>query len=185
MSFQTASTIGYMPMPPGFPYEEVFRRGRPKHGIPGRYATYDAFYLKHPPMTSARRAKIFAPFDALRGFNDAINAKKITYEDRRVLTEGEKEALDRRLASLQQRVNGHKTAGGPPVLVNVTCFQPCEDPENSAFQIKGNYKTITGTLLKTDPRHRQIILDCGSIAVEDIIQIEPQQAEYSDLDLYA
>ena len=67
-----SSVIGYMPMPAGFPYADVYKKGRPRHGIPGKLATYDTFYIKHPPMENRRRAKIFAPFDALRGFSAAL-----------------------------------------------------------------------------------------------------------------
>ena len=64
----TAALVGYMPMPAGFPYADIFQRGRPKHGTPGEFSTYDAFYIRHPPMKTSRRAKIFAPFAALKGF---------------------------------------------------------------------------------------------------------------------
>ena len=60
---------GYMPMPAAFVYRSVFLHGRPRH------RKYDAFWIKHPPMDPGRRAKIFAPFDALRGFTDLIREK--------------------------------------------------------------------------------------------------------------
>ena len=44
------------------------RRGRPRHGAG------DEFRLRHPAMDVGHRAKIFAPFDALAGFRDAIAA---------------------------------------------------------------------------------------------------------------
>lgn len=78
-----------MPVPPGFRYADVFKKGRPRHGTAGQPATYDAFYAKHPPMESSRRAKIFAPFDALCGFDEAVAAKRVCCEDRRELTEAE------------------------------------------------------------------------------------------------
>lgn len=57
--------------PQDFKYIEVIRKGKPIH------EKYDSFYLKHPPMELSRRAKIFAPFDALKGFNEAIASKDI------------------------------------------------------------------------------------------------------------
>ena len=78
----TAALVGYMPMPAGFPYADIFQRGRPKHGTPGEFSTYDAFYIRHPPMKTSRRAKIFAPFDALKGFSAAIAAKEVLYVER-------------------------------------------------------------------------------------------------------
>ena len=72
--------IGNMSMPANFRYAEIFRRGRPRHGKPGVLSTYDAFYIKHPPMNTLRRAKLFAPFDALAGFGGRIAAKEVLYQ---------------------------------------------------------------------------------------------------------
>ena len=55
--------IGFVPMPPDFRYAEAFRKGRPCH------EAQDSFWRKHPSMDPGKRAKIFAPFDALRGFS--------------------------------------------------------------------------------------------------------------------
>lgn len=60
--------IGVMAMPADFRYREVFLKGQPQH------SRYDPFRLRHPAMDLGRRAKIFAPFDALRGFSDALAA---------------------------------------------------------------------------------------------------------------
>ncbi|MCR5702579.1 MAG: hypothetical protein K6G76_10620 [Lachnospiraceae bacterium] len=57
--------------PQDFKYIEVIKKGKNKH------IKNDAFYLKHPPMDLSRRAKIFAPFDALKGFNEAIEEKNV------------------------------------------------------------------------------------------------------------
>ena len=58
--------IGQMAMPAGFQYEAAFLKGRPLHLWP------DNFFARHPRMDLGRRAKIFAPFDALKGFHDAL-----------------------------------------------------------------------------------------------------------------
>lgn len=58
--------IGAMQMPPGFKYENIALAGRPTH------QKYDRFWLKHPPMSPGRRAKIFSPFAALEGFSELI-----------------------------------------------------------------------------------------------------------------
>ena len=60
------STIGVMTMPSGFKYRDVFLKGKPMHG------PADRFLLKHPAMDVGHRAKIFSPFDALKGFSEAI-----------------------------------------------------------------------------------------------------------------
>ena len=55
--------LGYMPEPKNFKYKEVMAHGKPQHEM------FDPFRLKHPSMPLQKRAKIFAPFDALRGFD--------------------------------------------------------------------------------------------------------------------
>lgn len=67
--------VGFMQMPPDFKYADVYRKGRPVHG------DWDAFSLKHPPMPVSRWAKIFSPFDALRGFTDLIRGQNAAPED--------------------------------------------------------------------------------------------------------
>ncbi|MBQ1400831.1 MAG: SOS response-associated peptidase [Firmicutes bacterium] len=68
-------------LPPGNPprpagghgesrYLEIMRKGKPVHDPD------DAFRAKHPAMPLSRRAKIFSPFDALKGFREAIAAKE-------------------------------------------------------------------------------------------------------------
>ena len=64
------SRIGTTPMPEGFPYRELFLKGRPCH------SQTDPFRIRHPSMDIGRRAKIFAPFDALCGFKEAIAAQE-------------------------------------------------------------------------------------------------------------
>ena len=58
--------IGYMQMPEGFRYRNVFLRGKPVH------QEMDPFSLKHPAMDPGKRAKLFSSFDALRGFSFAV-----------------------------------------------------------------------------------------------------------------
>ena len=52
----------------GWANRAVALRGRPQH------EKTDAFSIRHPPMPPGRWAKIFSPFDALKGFHDAIAA---------------------------------------------------------------------------------------------------------------
>lgn len=134
--------IDTLPMPPGFRYAHVLQKRRPQYGIPGEKATYDTFFAKHPPMECSRRAKIFSPFDALRGFNEAVAAKRIRYEERLELTESEREELDRKLALLQKLID-RRRHGGKSVTVCITYFEPCEDPESDAYGEKGIYRTVS------------------------------------------
>lgn len=58
-----------MAMPADFRYRDVFLKGKPQHD------RFDLFRIRHPSMDVGRRAKIFSPFDALKGFNEAIASK--------------------------------------------------------------------------------------------------------------
>lgn len=69
--------IGSMPMPFGFEYRSVFLHGRPKH------QKYDRFWLRHPPMDTLHRAKMFSSFDALAGFREMIREKERETADAR------------------------------------------------------------------------------------------------------
>lgn len=53
-------------------------------------------------MPPSRRAKQFAPFDALKGLKEAIAAKEKRPESRRELTDYAKEQINRALAELQK-----------------------------------------------------------------------------------
>ena len=63
--------VGEMSMPDGFRYREVMDRGRPRH------EKLDAFTARHPRMDIGHRAKIFMPFDALKGFKEAITEQEV------------------------------------------------------------------------------------------------------------
>ena len=67
--------LGHMEMPPDFPYREVLQKGKPQHD------RLDPFRIRHPRMDPGRRAKIFAPFDALKGFDDVIRETRRKADD--------------------------------------------------------------------------------------------------------
>ena len=70
--------IGELSMPEDFPYRDVFLEGRPRH------EKTDPFRIRHPQMDVGKRAKIFAPFDALRGFSDALADKLVRPDEQDV-----------------------------------------------------------------------------------------------------
>ena len=61
--------LGDIPMPENFRYRHALDGGKPQH------EKTDPFRIRHPSMDVKKRAKIFAPFDALKGFGDAIAAQ--------------------------------------------------------------------------------------------------------------
>lgn len=160
-------TIGYMPMPADFPYKKIMQMGRPRH------EKFSDFGIRHPSMPCSRRAKIFAPFDALAGFSDRINKKETLYEEKKVLSEEEKTSLGRKLTYLTHLFIKAKYRKNPFPEVSVTFFEPCTDLENDAFGTKGLYKNITGTVNHIDLElRRHLAIDGRVLDVEDLIGID-------------
>ena len=155
--------IGEMKMPPAFPYQDVLLKGKPKH------QKYDDFWRKHPPMPVARRAKMFAPFNALTGFDEAIASKLVNYEPRRELAEDEKESLDRRLNLLQNRIRTAKHTGKEFPVVTVTYFCPCTDVNSKWYGCGGQYKDITGACSRIGMGY--ITVDDTNISFDDILSV--------------
>ena len=155
--------IGEMKMPPAFPYRDVFLKGKPKH------QKYDDFLRKHPPMPVSRRAKIFAPFNALAGFDEAIASKLINYEPRRELAEDEKEILDRRLNLLKNRILTAKHAVTELPAVTVTYFCPCTDVNSKWYGRGGQYKDISGICRRIETGY--ITVDNSDISFDDIFSV--------------
>ena len=62
-----SNMINSTDIPSSFRYRNVLEKGKPVHD------KYDSFSIKHPAMDLSRRAKIFSPFDALKGFGDELS----------------------------------------------------------------------------------------------------------------
>ena len=157
------NTVGYMPMPEGFPFKALFDHGRPQHNPD------DLFRIRHPEMDHTHRAKLFAPFDALAGFDDAIASKEVEYEPKRLLTDTEKEKLDARLQRLR-----FLTCSGPAARKNrpqaaVTYFVPCADKNSFAYGFEGTYNTVEGTVEKADLY--EIVIDGRHIPLDDVADV--------------
>ncbi len=166
-----------MAMPADFRYKDVFLRGKPRHG------KNDTFTARHPVMPVGRRAKIFAPFDALRGFSAAVIAKDVPYECR---TEPDREAaaeLDRRLRILRGLTSNGRKRAGNPVRVEVTCWFPCEDEDSDAFGTRGQYRTVEGICEGVDPEvMKTVTVDGVTIAFGDILAVESSDGVFGDPD---
>lgn len=161
-----APEIGYMPIPVGFKYRDVFLHGRPRH------EKYDDFWRRHPPMDLVHRAKIFSPFDALAGFDECIAGKEILYTERRVLSGEEKEELDRKLAVLRHLTRNGQEARKNRVQIRVRYFSPCMDENSSAYGDGGIYKTVSGICRKIDTVSGTITVDDHVLPIEDITDID-------------
>ena len=110
----------------------------------------DLFSRRHPAMTRLNRAKIFAPFAALVGFDERVRRKA--------------------------RANA--------VDINVEYYAVCNDSENDAYLIKGQYLTVTGRLIKADPHNQELTLlvdgEKKVIRFSDIYQITDPNDELFD-----
>ena len=167
MSYASAlPVIGYMPMPAGFKYKAIFLHGKTQHG------PEDPFRIRHPLMPCSRRAKLFSPFDALRGFDAAIWSKEVLYEDRKQLDESEQEILDRKLALLHKLTYNSRVARENRPAVTVTYFSPCTDSNSFAYGSQGQCITVTGIVRNVDAKiSRTITLDDQVIDLSDISDI--------------
>ena len=126
-----------MTPPPSFEYMNTFLAGYPVRDLD--------FLRKHPRMDQGHRAKIFAPFAALDGFEDTLETKNILYSPETYLSDEEQSEINTRLTLLSELTKNGAAARRNRIKVTVTYFVPCEDQYNDAFQAgNGKYKTITG-----------------------------------------
>lgn len=162
--------IGVMPMPAGFKYRDVFLKGKPRHD------RYDPFRIRHPEMPPGKRAKLFAPFDALRGFDFAILMKNEIYTDKAGLSPEDQEELDWRFSILHNLTFNSRMARTNKVQVTVTYYEACSDVNSEAYGSQGQYKAVTGICRNVDAEGtRTILVDEMRIRMEDIRSIEAQE----------
>ncbi len=161
-------TLGEMTMPANFRYQEVFSLGRPRH------RQGDSFAQKHPAMDRGKRAKIFSPFDALRGFSDAVAAKDVQYENRPELTEEEQMEISRRLSILLDLTKNSRLARENRPEIRVNCFVPCADPDHFAFGYRGQCRTVSGFCKKVDEVFRTLTVGDTAVRFEDILSLEAE-----------
>ena len=135
----------------------------------------DVFSRKHPKMSKLNRAKIFAPFAALVGFDERVHRKEINYVTKYELDADEEWELNQRLYELHCLTANSKLARTNRIRVSVEYFVVCEDEENEAFREKGQYKTISGIVLKVDQHEQRITIRSGAdtevIPFSDIYRI--------------
>ena len=95
----------------------------------------DMIYMQSPisrriRMDIGHRAKQFAPFAALKGFEECVRKKEIIYEKRKILSDEQKNEIDQKLRLL--------TYG---MRIQVTFFK-----ESQEFPGKGQYQTVEGNV---------------------------------------
>ena len=141
------------------PYGRLLRAERPVHH-------QDAFAAKHPPMPREKRAKLFAPFDALSGYSEALDEQETVYREREKLSEEARQELDEKLQRLWRSYRrskaGTKYLGGgaaapfEPPIMTLEYFR--ESPGQCG---RGQYHTVTGKVIKLDLQQKYLLLDTG------------------------
>lgn len=168
------NAVGYMTMPAEFPYRDVFLIGKPQHN------RFDLFSAKHPKMDVGRRAKIFAPFDALKGFSEAVASKDVRYVEHVELQDEERDELNRRLEILHNLTYNGRMARQNRVWISVTYYVPCMDVNSEAYGLRGQYCTLIGICRNVDPDITQTVtVDQVRISFEDILKIESKNDVFS------
>ncbi len=159
-------TLGYMGMPADFKYKSVYLKGKPVHG------ELDPFSLKHPTMDRSKRAKIFSPFDALKGFSDAVAAKDILYINKPELTDEEKTEINKKLVILSSLTRNSRMARENHIEITVEYFSPCTDRNSPAYGVKGQRVSLKGICRRVDSTlSRSITVDQATVRFDDILAI--------------
>ncbi|MCI5765131.1 MAG: YolD-like family protein [Clostridiales bacterium] len=152
-------------IPPGFPYLCILLQGRPHFEQDGRL----------PLMERGKRAKIFAPFDALAGFDECIDSKRVQYCQKVELDEEEKSELNRRLTILHQLTYNSRLARINRVYVRVKYYVPCTDQNSFSYMRHGRYISASGIVRKVDMDVTQTItIDDTDVHFNDILSIEAE-----------
>lgn len=133
-------------------YGDIIMQGRPVH-------SGDVFSRRHPKMTRQHRAKIFAPFAALVGFEEHIRSKEIQYVPRHELDADEEWELNRKLNVLHGLTANSRLARENNVSVSIEYYVACADPNNDAYGRKGLYRTVTGMVRKVDSVNQALTLN--------------------------
>lgn len=145
----------------------------------------DLFSRRHPAMTRLNRAKIFAPFAALVGFDERVRRKEVAYIHKVELDADEEWELNRRIMILHKLTANSRLARANAVDVKVEYFAACTDSENDAYMEKGQYLTVMGRLIKADPHSQELTLmvdgEIKVIRFSDIYQITDPNDELFDI----
>ena len=152
--------IGMMQCPENFRYRSVLERGKPVHNG-------DYFSLRHPKMACSRRAKLFAPFAALSGFEEKIRTEEETLTPRRFPDAEAQEELNRKLNMLAEMTAQKQN----PVRAEACFFQSMKTERKNGFRELGVYETICGRVMAVCSEEQQLILENRYIRFADLYRL--------------
>lgn len=118
-------------------------------------------------MDIPHRAKQFAPFAALKGFEDCVRKKEVIYEPKRELAEDQQAELNFRMRMLQYGMR-----------VTVTYFQPISPAEK-----KGFYEDYSGEVRSWDAREGLLIGE-RVIPPEDLYDLKGDDFDREETNWY-
>ena len=147
-----------------FAYADILHRQRPAHDG-------DGFSRLHPRMPRAKRAKIFAPYAALKGYDEAVAAKNVPYAPRHTLDEDEAQALNERLQLLRERCGSGALARENRCEAAVDYFVPCADRMHAGYGRLGQYARAAGVVWQVDMDGQTLLVGETRIAFADIWRI--------------
>lgn len=107
-------------------------------------------------MSTAHRAKQFAPFAALKGYEEAIQRQELVYVPFNELSDEQKNKLDQKLHMISCKD-----------LVTASYFLPYSDSSDL-----GMYHTITGTVEVLDLKNLSMQIDDTVIAFSTLTDLE-------------
>lgn len=115
---------------------------------------------KHPPMSLRDRAAQFAPFAALKGYDEAVTETARLTDVRRELSEYEIAQIDYQLQYISDNISKQPQ-------VTITYFVADDKKEG------GEYISTTGIIKKIDDVYKRIIFtDKIILPIKDIMKIE-------------
>ena len=129
-----------------------------------------------PAMPVADRAKIFMPFAALRGYEDAIGEQQRLFAERVELSDEEQEKLDMSL----QRI-AILLANGVQPEVSVKYFVKNEEISKKEEQELGVYKICSGKITKLYAMHDKIRIQDMELRLYDITEITGEFLEDEEM----
>ena len=116
--------------------------------------------MQRPKMPIKERAKIFAPFDALKGFREMLAEEEIIKEERKELSEDQ-------INYLSQVINLLEVG----MMIEVKYYVQSEEC----------YKKMTGIFTKIDKTYKKISIIKTKINIADIIDIKIIENTLSEL----
>lgn len=124
--------------------------------------------IKHPRMMVNERAKIFAPFAALKGYEEAIAAKQKVIVPRIELSEESKEYLDLQLGKIERML-----AAGRHPIITVVYYQK----DKTSNEDGGEYIQFTGLVAKFEQTSRILQIVEKRLCLADIYDIEGEELD--------